>query len=73
MVKIATVRKSSQTLTLEFAEEALARYRVEFAPDDEHFGAVTEPRLFAHRFASLQPQLWELRDGEWHTVLPLPA
>jgi putative transposase len=68
----AAVWLFGETLTLEFAEEALAQYRVEFAPDDEHFRAITEPRLFAHRFTSRQPKLWELGDGEWLKVLRLP-
>lgn len=58
-----------ETLMLEFAEEALSHYRVEFEPDDEHFGAISEPHLFAHRFASPQPMPWEVDDDEWHQVL----
>ncbi len=38
---------------------------------DEHIRAITEPRLFEHRFPSAQPVLWELSDGEWHHVLRL--
>lgn len=53
----AAVWLFGETLTLEFAEEALAQYRVEFAPEDQYFQAITEPRLFEHRFPSSQPML----------------
>jgi hypothetical protein len=65
----AAVWLFGETLTLEYAEEALSQYRVEFEPDDAHFRAISEPRLFEHRFPSPQPMLWEGDEGEWHQVL----
>jgi putative transposase len=70
--RTAAVWLFGETLTLEYAEEALSQYRVEFEPDDEHFRAISEPRLFAHRFPSAQPLLWELGEADWHQVLRLP-
>jgi hypothetical protein len=66
------LRHFGETLILEYAEEALAQYRVELEPDDEHFRAISEPRLFAHRFPTAQPMPWALDEGKWHLVLRLP-
>ncbi len=62
-----------QTLTVEFADEALAQYTVAYQPDKRHFTAVEEPRLFETPHRSPQPFLWELGDGEWLKVLRVPA
>jgi len=61
------------TLTIEFADEALAQYRVTYQPDKRHLAAVDEPRLFTTPHRSPQPTLWPLGDGEWLKMLRVPA
>ncbi|HEV8190732.1 MAG TPA: hypothetical protein VGP82_04505, partial [Ktedonobacterales bacterium] len=68
----AAVWLFGETLTLDYADEALAQYRVAFEPDERHLRDVTEPRLFEHRYPSPQPVLWEVPDGEWHLAIRLP-
>jgi len=60
-----------ETLTVEFADEALAQYRVRYQPDRRHFTAIEEPRLFATPHQSPQLSLWEFGEGEWLKVLRL--
>jgi hypothetical protein len=61
----------AENLTLEFADEALARYKVAYASDAHHLTAVTELQLFETAHRSRQLPLWELGDGDWLKVLPL--
>jgi len=56
-------------LTIEFADEPLAQYRVRYQPDKKQLRVVTEPRLFETPFASPQLSLWELNDAEWLKVI----
>jgi transposase len=71
----AAVWLYADTLTLEFADEPLAQYKVEYQPDRRHLRQVEPVRLFATRFRSPQPPLWEVGEGEWLKVVrvPLPA
>jgi len=62
-----------RTLTVEFADEALAQYTATYQPDKRHRKAVAEARLFETPHRSPQLPLWELGDGEWLKVLPVPA
>jgi putative transposase len=61
----------AENLTVEFADEALARYSGAYAADGHHLAAVTKPQLYetAHRYPQLP--LWELGEGEWLKVLRL--
>ncbi len=52
-------------LTVEFADEPLAQYRVRYAPDKQHLKEVTVVELFDTPHRSRQLPLWELGDGEW--------
>lgn len=61
-----------QTLTVEFADEALAQYQVTYQPDRRHFPAIAEPRLFETPHRSPQAPLWEVDEGAWLKVLRLP-
>ena len=61
-----------QTLTVEFADEALAQYSVTSQPDRRHFTAITEARRFETPHRSPQLPLWTLSDGEWLKVLQAP-
>jgi hypothetical protein len=59
-------------LTIEFADEPLAQYRVRYQPDKKHLRGITEPRLFESAFQSPQLSLWELDDAEWLKVIRRP-
>ena len=61
-----------QTLTVEFADDALAQYQVTYQPDRRHVTPFTEPRLFETPHRSPQPPLWGVGEGEWLKVLRLP-
>lgn len=60
------------TLTVEYATDTLARYRIAFEPDERHIRAVTEPQLFATRYPSPQPFIATLAALEWCRALRLP-
>jgi transposase len=62
----AAVWVEEETLTIEYATEALAQYRVAYEPDGRRFRAVDEPRLFPTRYPSPQPFLPPLDAVEWH-------
>ena len=49
---------AGEHLTVEFADEPLARYRVTDQPDKRHLQAVTEPHLFETPHRSPQLPLW---------------
>jgi putative transposase len=61
-----------ENLTVHFAGEPLAHYKVAYERDQKGLKAVTEPRLFETRFKSPQLALWELGPDDWHVVLRLP-
>lgn len=67
----AAVWIDEESLTIEYGREALAQYRVAFAPDGRHLRRVDEPRLFPTRFPSPQPFLPMLVDTEWHPARQL--
>jgi hypothetical protein len=68
----AAVWLYGETLTIEFADEPLAQYRVRYQPDKKHLRGITEPRLFESAFQSPQLSLWELDDAEWLKVIRRP-
>jgi putative transposase len=59
-------------LTVHFAEEPLAQYKVRYERDQKGLTTVTKPRLFETPFRSPQLLLWEFRPDDWHLVLRLP-
>jgi hypothetical protein len=61
-----------ETLTIEFSEQPLSQYAVQYEPDHRHFRAITDRRLFETQFQSPQHALWELGEGEWLKVLRIP-
>lgn len=69
----AAVWLYGETLTVEFADQPLAQYRVAYQPDQRHFRSVTEAQLFDTQYRSPQLPLWPPREGEWLTVLRLPT
>jgi Integrase core domain. len=58
-------------LTLEYGEQPLSRYAVEWQPDDTHLLRVGNPRLYEHPYHSPQLQLWETGEVEWHVIIRL--
>ena len=56
------------TLTVEYATEALAQYRVTYESDGRRLREVDEPRLFPARYPSPQPFLPPLDEVEWHPM-----
>ena len=68
----AAVWLYGEHLTLEYADELLAQYRVRYQPDKAHLLTVEEPRLFTTPYQSPQLPLWELSDAEWQKVMRRP-
>jgi hypothetical protein len=62
----------AETLTIEFADEPLAQYRVRYQPDKSHLLTIEEPRLFETPYRSAQLPLWELSEAEWLKVVRRP-
>ncbi len=69
----AAVWLYGEHLTVEFADEPLARYRVTYQPDKRQLKTVREPQLFDTPHRSPQLPLWVLGEGEWLRVLKLPG
>jgi len=72
MGKRAAIWLYKETLTIEFAEEPLSQFAVEYQPDKKHLRQVTKSRLFQTRYQSAQLALWEAGAVEWHLVRRLP-
>ena len=68
----AAVWLYGETLTIEFADEPLAQYKVRYQPDKTHLRAVEEPKVFATAYRSPQVALWALNDSEWLKVIRRP-
>jgi putative transposase len=62
----AAVWVDGETLTVEYATETLARYRVVLEADGHGLREVDEPRFFTTAHASPQPFLAPLDQTEWH-------
>lgn len=71
--KSAVIWLYGETMTVTFADTALAEYHVNYQPDAKQFRTVDEPKLFEHRYHSPQLPLWELGDDEWFKVVRLPS
>jgi putative transposase len=57
------------TLAIEYGEQPLAKYSVEFQPDDKHFTRVGNPRLYEHPYHSPQRDLWQPHEVQWYVIL----
>ncbi len=68
----AAVWLYGENLTLEYADEPLARYGVRYQPDGRHLLDVAKRQLYDTPYRSPQPPLWELGEGEWLKVLRVP-
>jgi putative transposase len=56
-------------LTLEYQEQHLSRYSVEWQPDERTLARVGNPKLFQHPYQSAQLELWEADQVEWFVIL----
>ena len=56
-------------MTIAYAAETLAQYRVTYEADRHHLCTVAEPRLHATGHASPQPFLPVLEETEWRPAL----
>lgn len=56
-------------LMLEYEQEKLSRYSVEWQPDNKHFTRVGNPRLYRHPYQSPQQELWEAGIVEWFVII----
>jgi transposase len=62
----AAVWVHGETLTVEYATETLAQYRVALESDGRRLREVTDPRFFATAHDSPQPFLAPLEETTWH-------
>ena len=60
-------------MTIQFAEEPLARYGVTYQRDHRHFRQVIPKRVFATNYQSAQLPLLELDGEDWHLAIELPT
>jgi hypothetical protein len=70
--KQASINLLHDTLTLEYAEEPLSRYSVEFQPDQKRFLRVGNPQLYEHPYRSPQLPLWEPGEVKWEVIIACP-
>jgi len=68
--KRALITLFQDSLTLEYGEYPLARYSLEWQPDNHHLLRVGNPHLFEHPYHSLQLSLWSPSQVEWLLILP---
>ena len=69
----AAVWLYGENLTLEYADEPLARYGVRYQPDGRYLLDIAERQLYDTPHRSPRPPLWELGDGEWLKIVRLPG
>ncbi len=62
------VNTLQDVLTLDYNQERLSQYSVEWQPDDRHFSRVGSPRLYDHRYQSAQLELWQPGEVEWFVI-----
>ena len=61
-----------EDLTVRFAEDPLAQYKVTYERDQHGLKTVAESRLLETQFQSPRLSLWRLGPDDWHLVLRLP-
>jgi hypothetical protein len=67
--EVALVNIFQDFLTLEYEQEKLSRYSVEWQPDDRHLARVGNPRVFRHPYQSPQQELWPPGEVEWFVII----
>jgi hypothetical protein len=66
------LERSKEHLTVEYGDEPLSQYAVQYQPDDKHLRDIREPRHFATRYRRPQLDLWQTDAVEWHLVKRMP-
>jgi hypothetical protein len=61
------------TLALEYGEHLLAKYSVEWQPDDHHLLRIGNPRLYEHPNPRPQLALWPPEAVEWFVIIQATA
>lgn len=61
-----------EQLTVAFADESLAQYRVTYQPDQRQLNNVAEEQLFETPYRSPQLPFWGRDEVEWLTVIRVP-
>jgi hypothetical protein len=67
--EVALVNIFQDFLTLEYEQEKLSRYSVEWQPDDRHLARVGNPRFYRHPYQSPQQELWGPGEVEWFVII----
>jgi hypothetical protein len=57
---------SREHLTIEFGDEPLSQFAVQYQSDEKHLRDIVDPRRFETRFRSSQLDLWQESEVEWH-------
>lgn len=69
----ASIWVTEEEVTIQFAEDPLAKYGVTHQRDHRHFRQVTPKRVFETPYQSLQPPLPELNPDDWRLAIELPT
>ena len=67
--EVALVNIFQDLLTLEYEQEKLSRYSVEWQPDERHLARVGNPRFYRHPYQSPQQELWQADEVEWFVII----
>ena len=67
--EITQVNIFQDFLTLEYEQEKLSRYSVEWQPDERHLARVGNPRFYRHPYQSPQQELWQPGEVEWFVII----
>jgi hypothetical protein len=65
----AMINIFQDTLAVEYGVHPLAKYSVEWQPDDKHLLRVGNPRLYDHPYQSPQLALWSPEAVEWFVII----
>jgi len=68
----ASVWVTEEEVTIQFAEEPLARYGVTYQRDHRHFRQVIPKRIFETCYQSPQPPLLEVSPDDWRLAIEMP-
>lgn len=63
---------SKEHITVEYGDEPLTHYAVQYQPDEKHLRDIREPHHFETRYRTPQLDLWRSDAVEWHLVKRLP-
>lgn len=70
--RTTTIWLSKEHLTVEYGDEPLSQYAVQYQPDEKYLRTILEPHHFETRYRSTQLDLWQPGEVEWHLVKRLP-